>query len=170
MRDQLNNRIFTFQPVASLIFGLQEGITRSEFENLLSCETYLWPWTSSTISSCVMIRKQTSVGIKSRFSSKKAARFLKCFESCQDFLRWLLVPLPDIVRLFSARSCQENSTLFRIKESVRRTYFRPKENLSLAPQMSKPRKIKWQKLSKLFFRTFSIIVNPANQDLNQSLG
>ena len=136
--------------------------------SLTLCQTNLWPLILLIFPFFVLIRKQTSVGIRSRFSSKKAARFLKCFDSCQDFLRWLVVPLPDIVRLFSARSCQQYSTLLRMKESVRRTYCRPKENLSLAPQMSKPRKIKWRKLSKLFFRTVSIIVYPARAGKNQT--
>ena len=41
------------------------------------------------ISSSVVIRKQTSVGIRCRLSSKKAARFLNFFDSCHDFMRGL---------------------------------------------------------------------------------
>ena len=57
--------------------------------------TYLWPRTSLIFPLSVLMRKQTSVGIKSGSSSKKAARFRKCFDSCH-FLRGPLVL--DIVR------------------------------------------------------------------------
>ena len=91
MRDQLKNRIFTFHPVA---FDIWRTSRNKEFKTWQSspklCATYLWPWTSSTVSSFVIKRKEISVGIRSRFSSKKAARFLKCFDSCQALLRWLV--------------------------------------------------------------------------------